>query len=327
MSQQLSQEEIDRLFREAGVSGEATFEFTPSAAYDFRRADRIPKEQVRSIQLMHDFLARNLASSLSAYLRAYVTVTLVSVEQISFGEFLTYLPTPTCLAGLGMKPLDASAVLELNPSLVMPILNILLGGTAKGEPQPARELTEIEQSILQGILRLILRDLREIWAPTGDIEFGVEGIETQPQLMQILSPSEALMAIGFEIVLGEARGMMNFGVPSMVVKMLGHRFEQQWSPRRRRNSGSDRERVARVAAMAPVDAEVRVRGVGLKVRDLLKLEPGDILSLGAPASQPAEALLNGVPKFLGEVVAGPRRRGFALSRRLSVRPAGVEEQK
>ncbi len=97
---QLSQDEIDRLFREAGTAGaeEAKVAAKKSFAYDFRRPDRIPKEQLRSIHLLHDFFARNLAGSLGAYLRAYVVVHLVSVEQLSFAEFLQYLPTPTCIA-------------------------------------------------------------------------------------------------------------------------------------------------------------------------------------------------------------------------------------
>src|SRR5712692_2534541 len=94
--------------------------------YDFRRPDRIPKEQLRSIHLLHDFFARNLASSLGAYLRAYVSVHLVSVEQLSFAEFLQYLPTPTCISTIGMKPIDGTAVLEINPSLVSALMAILL---------------------------------------------------------------------------------------------------------------------------------------------------------------------------------------------------------
>ena len=105
---QLSQDEIDRLFREAGTIGveEARSPAKKFFAYDFRRPDRIPKEQLRSIHLLHDFFARNLASSLGAYLRAYVVVHLVSVEQLSFAEFLQDLPTPTCISTIGMKPLD-----------------------------------------------------------------------------------------------------------------------------------------------------------------------------------------------------------------------------
>ena len=220
MDSKLSQEDIDRLFRKAGASPVRKHGAPTAVSYDFRRPDRIPKEQLRSIHLMHDFLARNLASSLGAYLRAYVTVTLVSVEQLSFGEFLQYLPTPTCLSSIGMRPMDGNGVLEMNPSVVFPVLDILLGGTGRAAEGEPREITEIERSIFEGVVRVVLHDLKEAWSNVAKIDFTVEGTETQPQLMQILSPNEAIVAIGFEITMGEARGMMNFGIPSIQLKMM-----------------------------------------------------------------------------------------------------------
>src|SRR5947209_20212667 len=112
-----SQEESDSVFKQL-KSGAANDDSSKKAqVYDFRRPDRIAKDQLRSIHLLHENFARSLASSLSAYLRAYVTVNLVSVEQLSFVEFTQCLPSPTCMIALGMKPYDGNAVLEINPSL------------------------------------------------------------------------------------------------------------------------------------------------------------------------------------------------------------------
>ena len=99
--------------------------------FDFRRPDRIAKSQLHAIHQLHDNFVRNLVSSLSAYLRSYLIINLVSVEQLSYSEFLECLPSPTCLASLGLKPYDGNAVLELNSSLIFPILEILLGGDGK----------------------------------------------------------------------------------------------------------------------------------------------------------------------------------------------------
>jgi flagellar motor switch protein FliM len=128
----LSQEEIDDVFRnlrEGSAEDDLALRAEP---YDFRRPDRIAKDQLRAIHMLHENFARSLASSLSAYLRAYVMVNLVSVEQLSFQEFTQALPSPTCLVSLGMKPYEGNAVLEMNPSLVFPIFEMLLGGSAKG---------------------------------------------------------------------------------------------------------------------------------------------------------------------------------------------------
>src|SRR3954467_10357813 len=197
MGRLLSQDEIDKVFRSLKEDTEDSAD-AKAVAYDFRRPDRIAKDQLRSIHLLHDNFARNLASSLSGYLRAYVIVNLVSVEQLSFAEFTQCLQSPTVLVSLGMKPFDGNAVMELNPSLVFPLLEMLLGGSGKGAAL-ARETTEIEQSILDTLFRIILQDLSLAWQSVANIVFSVEGRETEPQLLQILSPNEAVVSIGLEI--------------------------------------------------------------------------------------------------------------------------------
>ncbi len=121
----LSQNEIDSVFKKVRDSGSEEDAARRAQVYDFRRPDRIAKDQLRAIHLLHENFGRNLASSLSAYLRAYVAVNLVSVEQLSFSEFTQCLPSPTSAVALGLAPYDGSAVLELNPSLVFPVLEML----------------------------------------------------------------------------------------------------------------------------------------------------------------------------------------------------------
>jgi flagellar motor switch protein FliM len=152
---------------------------THAARFDFRRPDCIPKSQVRAIQVLHDTFVTSLASSLSAFLRTYLTVKLVSVDQLSYGEFLDGLPSPTCLVSLGLSPYDGSAVMELNPSLTFPIIEMLLGGSGKTRAIQ-RDITEIEQKVLDGLFRIVLQDLREAWKPVTPIEFAVESMESEP---------------------------------------------------------------------------------------------------------------------------------------------------
>ncbi len=314
MEPKLSQDEIDRLFKEYS-EGNQDGQGPAKAAvtYDFRRPDRIPKEQLRSIHLMHDFLSRNLASSLGAYLRAYITVSLVSVEQISFGEFQQYLPTPTSISNISMKPMEGNAVLEMNPSLVFPMLDMMLGGKGESVAVEVRELTEIERSIMEGVVRIVLHDLKETWAPVAEIDFNIEGTETQPQLMQILSPNEAVVAIGFEITLGESRGMMNLGIPSIIVKMMGQKFEQQWSIQRRSGSDAEQNEMRSLLNRVPLNIEARMTGASIQVKDLLALEAQDVISLDIPVRRPVELRVNGRGKFLGEIVADGNHRGVVVT--------------
>lgn len=141
----LSQQEIDKVFKKLH-DGKSKDPIQEALTYDFRRPDRIAKDQLRSIHLLHENFARNLASSLSAYLRAYVAVNLISVEQLSFQEFARALPSPTSLIALGMRPLDGNAVLEINPSLVFPILEMLLGGAGKASPRSRARLPKLSRA-------------------------------------------------------------------------------------------------------------------------------------------------------------------------------------
>src|ERR1700683_3102499 len=249
MGRQLSQQEIDAVFQSLHArKGDPNAR--KAAPFDFRRPDRIAKSQLRAIPVLHDNFVRNLVSSLSAYLRAYLIVNLVSVEQLSYAEFLECLPSPTCIASLGLKPYDGNAVLELNSSLIFPILEILLGGDATLQFNSQREITEIEQVLLDGLFRLILRDLREAWKFVTQIDFTIDTIETEPQFLQILAPTEAVVAVAVEIRIGDSIGMMNIAMPSIIIKMMRQKFDQQWSLRKSASTELEPSRVLRLLRSA-----------------------------------------------------------------------------
>src|SRR5215475_3985113 len=296
----LSQNEIDSVFKKNREAGSEEDAARRAQVYDFRRPDRIAKDQLRAIHLLHENFGRNLASSLSAYLRAYVLVNLVSVEQLSFSEFTQCLPSPTSAVALGLSPYDGSAVLELNPSLVFPILEMLLGGTGKSATKITREVTEIEQVILESLLRIILHDLRTAWEAVAKMEFSIDSHETEPQLLQILAPSEAVVAISMEVRIGDISGMMNIGIPSIVVKMLRNKFDQQWTVRKTEATSLEHQRFLNLMRSAKVHVDTRLEGQTLKVEQLLDLKEGDVLAFDHPLAKPFEVSLNGVRKFRGE---------------------------
>ena len=314
MNRELSQQEIDAVFQNV----QSNRRETPAVRFDFRRPDRIPKSQVRAIHLLHDTFVRNLVSSLSAYLRSYLTVNLVSVEQLSYAEFLDGLPSPTCMVSLGLRPYDGNGVLELNPSLVFPILEMLLGGTGKS-PVIQRDITEIEQRLLDGLFRIILRDLREAWKGVTEVEFTIEAVETEPQLLHILAPNEAVVAVGVEVRLGDTVGMMNIAMPSIVIKMMRQKFDQQWSVRKTHASENEQRRILTFLRQAMLTLEARLEGPTLSVADLLCLEEGHLLTFDYPVERSVEVLVNGVPKFEAQVVSTGRKRA-CLVEKMKPRP-------
>jgi len=224
-------------------------------------------------------------------------------------EFAGRLPSPTSIVTLGMKPVDGSAVLEINPSLVFPILEMLLGGSGKLGTDVTREVTEIEQSILEGLLHVILHDLRASWHAVTALEFSIDSHETEPQLLQILAPNEAVVAISLEVRIGDRAGMMNIGIPSIVVKRLRQKFDQQWSVRKTKATEKERTRVLRLIRPAILQTDVRLHGPTLGVGELLELREGDVLAFDYPLAKPVDMLVNvnGKLKYRGDVVATTRK--------------------
>jgi len=308
VSRQLTQQEIDAVF----LNVQDKKRETPAVKFDFRRPDRIPKSQVRAIHLLHDTFVRNVVSSLSAYLRTYLTVNLVSVEQLSYAEFLEGLPSPTCMVSLGLRPYDGNGVLELNPSLVFPILEMLLGGTGKSLASIQREVTEIEQKLLDGLFRIILNDLREAWKGVTNIDFSIDAMETEPQLLHLLAPSEAVVAIAVEIRFGDIVGMMNIAMPSIVIKMMRQKFDQQWSVRKTQPSEIEQKRLLGLLREVMINVEARLEGPTLTVRELMTLGVGHTLTLDFAVGEAIRMHVNGETKFSGQVVTTGKKRAFEV---------------
>ena len=288
--------------------------------FDFRRPDRIAKSQLRAIHQLHENFVHNLVSSLSAYLRTYLLVNLVSVEQLSCEEFLNGLPSPTCMLSLGLRPYDGYGLLELSPTLVFPILEVLLGGDGKSATALRREITEIEQKLLDSLFRIILNDLKEAWQAVAPIEFTIHTVETEPQFLRVLAPTEAVVAVGIEIRIGDNVGMMNIAMPSIIAKMMRQKFDQQWSMRRTQSTDAEKAAMLTRIRSSQLALDVRLRGPQLLARDLLRLAEGDVLTFDFPVGRPLDGLLNGKLRFAGRIVEAGRKRAFVVESG----PAGTE---
>jgi flagellar motor switch protein FliM len=305
MSKILSQEEIDALLSTASEMGEAARAEAPPAdgylPYNFRRPDRVTKEQLRALQFLHDRFARNVATSLSAYLRAGTDVSVTSVEQFTYSEFLASLPDPTAFYALSMSPLDGLAALELGPGVAFTMVDRMLGGTGRGVTM-ARGLTEIEQNVIDAVVKLILENLTETWRGIVDVRFRISGRETRPQMLQVAAPNEVVVLLGFEMRLGEARGTLNLCVPAAAIEALGASFPQAWQRSRTAPSAAD-QRVL-VSSLARVRLPVSATlSTTVPARDLLALKAGDVVSLGQSVRNALDVRVRGTLKFRGRLVA------------------------
>ena len=286
MNEVLSQDEIDQLLQAISSGESEDTDFKPVndtrkiKIYDFKRPDKFSKEQIRTVSIMHETFARLTTTSLSAQLRSLVHVHVASVDQLTYEEFIRSIPTPTTLAVINMDPLKGNAVLEIDPAITFSMIDRLFGGTGQGA-KVSRDLTDIEQSVMEGIIVRILANMREAWTQVIDLRPRLGQIETNPQFAQIVPPSEMVVLVTLETKVGEEEGMMNFCIPYLTIEPIISKLSSQfWFSSVRRSSttqylGTLKEKLSDV----DMDVVAEIGTINMPIRDVLALRVGDVVRL------------------------------------------------
>lgn len=269
------------------------------SVYDFRRPDRVGKEQLRSLHYLHDRFAMNVSTSLSAFLRSMTDVSIVSVDQVTYSEFLSSLPDPTAFYALSLLPLDMLGALELNPVVAFTMVDRMLGGTGDS-PCPERPLTEIEQNVVDSVVKLMLDHLTETWKAVSSVTFRMQGRETRPQMLQVTGPNEIVIRLGFALRVGDARGTLNLCIPASAIEAVGSSFERAWHRTRRQPSADETSRLTANLGRVPLPVMAQLE-TACSARELLAMQPGDVMHLGHPSQQPVTVQVGTQPAFLGHL--------------------------
>ena len=288
MTEILSQDEIDQLLTaiNAGDTPEPGSDFKPTAdsrkikIYDFKRPDKFSKEQIRTVSIMHETFARLTTTSLSAYLRSIVHVHVASVDQLTYEEFIRSIPTPTTLAVINMDPLKGNAILEMDPAITFAIIDRLFGGTGEGT-KSQHELTDIETSVIEGIIVRILGNMREAWTQVIDLRPRLGQIETNPQFAQIVPPTDMVVLVTLETKVGDVEGMMNFCIPYLTIEpIIGKLSVQFWYSSSHRTTSNENYAVLK-DKLAGVDVTVtaEIGSLQIPIKDVLALQIGDVIRL------------------------------------------------
>lgn len=311
MADILSQEEIDALLQvvdddgdsQSSNSSERNLEEPKQVViYDFKRPNRVSKEQLRAVKGIHDKLARNLASQISSIMRSIVEIRLHSVDQMTYGEFLMSLPSPTSFNVFSIKPLDGNCVLEVNPSIAFPMIDRLLGGNGDGFESNNRELTDIEVNLLDAILRIIMQRLKESWAMITDMYPNVEAKESSPNVVQIVSQNEIVIMVVMEIIIGNSSGMISLCYPVIYLEPILSRLANrdimlgETSAKKSRN-----KELKTLIGRAEVLYEAILGKTVISVNEFLNLEVGDILRLDRNADDKAIVCIDKKEVFLAQI--------------------------
>ena len=284
-------------------------------SYDFKRPERVSKDQMRALEGIHEGFSRNLGAALSGYLRTIVEVRVATTEQLTYNEFIHSLPNPTNFNLLRAEPLDGQMCLEISPLIIYPIIDRLLGGSNAELFIPQRPLTMIELRLVRRITDRAMECLTEVWSDLIQIKFVLAEVESNPHLVQIVAPNEVVVVIGFEIKMGNRAGTMSLCMPFNVIEPVMNRLSTQgWVAYERRSSGKAQiSRLTDTLAGAEIELQTFLAETTLTVRDLLHLQPGDIIQTSKIATEPCVVQVEGRNKFLGRIGRHKQNRAVKIT--------------
>lgn len=266
--------------------------------YDFRRPDKFSKEQLRTLELLHESYARVISTALSGQLRTTAEVSVTDVEQLTFGEFNRRLTNPGVIAVVGLTPLTGNAVMAIEPSLAIYLVDRVLGGKGGGSAE-LRELTEIEQSVVRRLITSLVEHLRDGWRNLAEISPTVESVETNPMFAQVVGPSEICAVVSFTLKIGDLRGSISLCFHYLLLEPVLPRLSAfiWFAATKRTDDSSAANKVRAQLGEISVELVATLGGSRLSLGQLLDLGVGDVVALDRAAADELVLAVDDRAKF------------------------------
>ena len=254
--------------------------------YDFRRPTKLAREHVRTLQIAYETFGRQYATLLTTSLRVVSQVTLVSIEQLTYDEYISSLSSPTIVAMFTIDPLPGTAILEFSLSTAMAYIDHMLGGP--GGPQPQRPLSDIETPLLHGLIERGLGELRYAFESIVAVRPQMTGIEYNPQFAQAGAASDAVIVASFDMRVGTEECVATVCMPfnSIFPKLQSERSDAVLTEGQRNAREIAYRNVLAGLEGAPIEVAVRFQSVRMHPADLINLRPGDVVPLAHPTTTP-----------------------------------------
>lgn len=314
----LSQNEIDALLN-ALSTGEVKIEElkdTPKnidyKLYDFRRPNKFSKEHLRSLQVLHSVLARFLSNFLTGYLRNNIQVEVVSVDQLTYEDFIRSIPSPTVITIFTVKPFEETALIQFDPMFLFPMIDLFFGGNGEA-PGDVRELTDIELSVTKNLSAIVLDNLVLSWKDIVLVKPEIVSVETNPNLHQIFPFNEIVALITMTTKVGEStKGFINLCLPFTLLDPIIVQPAQQKRFGVHISAADDKERkkVEYWLGFPRIELTVITGQAQITVRDFLQLQEGDVLVTDRKVDQDMDVYVGENLKYKAQ--AGTLGNQFAV---------------
>jgi flagellar motor switch protein FliM len=303
----LSQSEIDALLSAISTGEMDADELKKEESskkvkvYDFKRALRFSKDQIRSLTRIHDNFARLLTTYFSAQLRTYVQITVGSVDQLPYEEFIRSIPKMTVLNVFEVQPLQGRILMEVSPNIAYAMMDRIMGGIG-ASVNKIDNLTEIETKIISNIFEKSLENYQEAWESIIEIEPIMEEFEVNPQFLQMVSPNETVVVISLNVQVGDVSGMINLCIPHVVLEPIIPRLSAHYwmQSDRKEPKPIEIEALKSQIQLADLIVSAELGSSELSIQDFLQLHPGDVIQLDSSIDKPLVVKIGDKPKFIGQ---------------------------
>ncbi len=317
----LSQAEIDALLSALPAEESAPQPVAAQTAgdrevkpYDFRHPDKFSRDQLRTLEMIHDGFARRLSTDLSTFLRSVAVVNMVSVVQENYDDFVRTVPVPAVLYVIGLDPLPGVAALELHPNVAFIIIDRLLGGVGRGLSK-MRELSEVEHNLLQPIISESLATLKTAWAQITPINPAVQQTASTPQFLHIAYGRDVVVTVTFEFRVMDSMSRMRICMPYVMLEPIVQQLTAQarFSVNRRLLGAAQATNLRRNLGKVSVPISVLLGATSVTVSELLRLEKGDFIRLDKPTTRDLDVMVAGELRFRGKPGLAGRRLALMVS--------------
>jgi flagellar motor switch protein FliM len=300
----LSQPEIDELIKaiHSGEVNEATLkeqEDQKVRIYDFRKPNKFSKEQTSTFHVIYGNYSRTLTTFLSINLRSNFHVSLVSIEQVTYEEFIHSLLDPSLSIIFNMSPLEGTGVLELSPEIVFVMLEKLMGGKSHKTAQPFKSLTEIERTLIENLSQEILSLSTGAWENIAEFRPTFEQVETNPQFVQVVTPTETVLLVSLDVRVEEVSGTIQYVLPYISLEpILGNFSTKYWFEKTSRVLDTDfRDSIKKQIKNCRIPVKVILGSTLISIKELLELQVGDVVLLNKKSDDALGVMVGYAEKF------------------------------
>jgi len=317
----LSQDEIDALLSTVSSGDDADAQLGPQeeslrsvVAYDFKHPNRVSKDQIRTLENLHDNFGGHLASSLSAIQRAMVDIELVSVDQITYSELVMSLVNPSNVFTVSCDPLEGRCLVDFNPTLAFLFIDRMFGGNGR-ILESERELTGIERTVLSKIARNVFKEMEKIWASVIELDIRQQSFETNPQFVQIVPPGETVIVIGFQVKMMGNSGLLTICYPYVTLEpIMKDLIGNTWVEQSKRGD-IEESRTLNLDNIKDVKTGLTAQlgTAELTVKDFLDLKIGDVIQLDQRTGTPLQVYIRGRKKFFAQPGIVGRKMGMKIT--------------